>query len=220
MFGETVRVLLCDDHAVVRQGLVFFLTTQPGIEIIGQAATGEEAVRLADANPPDVVIMDLVLAGAIDGVEATRQIKARHPDVEVLVLTSYVDEERVVAALAAGAAGYVMKDLNPADLIQAVRSAAAGEVCLAPAAARYLARRVRPTQQLEPGPEVLTDRESEVLILIARGLSNKEIAHELSITLKTVKAHISAVFQKLGVTSRTQAALYALRHNLTSLRPD
>jgi two-component system, NarL family, response regulator LiaR len=212
----SIRVLLVDDHEMVRQGLGIFLNASPNITVIGQAQNGLEAIQLVQQDPPDVILMDLIMP-EMDGVQATRRIKAMYPDIEIIALTSYVDEAHVVDALSAGVAGYVMKDVKPAELVRAICAAAQGEMYLSPAAARLLAKRVSPANSPEPLPEVLTERELDVLRLIARGLSNQDIANDLSISAKTVKTHISAILQKLNLTSRTQAALYALRRNLVPL---
>lgn len=212
------RVLLAEDYQLVREGLVYFLSTQPGLEVVGQAETGLEAVRLADDTQPDVILMDLVLP-ELDGISAIHEIRARHPDIEILVLTSFIDDQKVRDAIQAGAAGYLMKDVSPAELARAIRAAARGEVYLHPEAARRLALSLRPQTSggNEPPPEVLTQRECDVLCLIARGLSNQDIADDLNISLTTVKAHVSSVLQKLALDSRVKAALYALRHDLVSL---
>ena len=213
---KPIQVLLVDDHEMVRQGLGIFLNASPDITVVGQAQNGLEAIQRVQENPPDVVLMDLIMP-ELDGVEATRRIKALFPEVEIIALTSYVDEAKVVDALAAGVAGYVMKDVKPAELVRAICAAAQGEMYLSPAAARLLAKRVSPAKSPEPSPEVLTERELDVIRLIARGLSNQDIAKDLNISAKTVKTHISAILQKLNLTSRTQAALYALRRNLVPL---
>lgn len=211
-----IRVLLADDHEMVRQGLLIFLNASPDIAVIAQAQNGLEAVARVDENPPDVVLMDLVMP-KLDGVEATRRIKANHPQVEIIALTSYIDEDKVTDALSAGVAGYVMKEVSPSELARAIRAAARGEMYLSPVAARYLAKRVQPTKPPETALTTLTERELDVLKLIARGLSNQDIAQDLNISAKTVKAHATTIFQKLGLMSRTQAALYALRYNLVPL---
>lgn len=212
-----IRVLLVDDHDLVRQGLIIYLKTAPAIEIVGQAGDGRQAVSLVEQHQPDVVLMDLVMP-EMDGIEATRRIKAQHPTVEVLALTSYIDEEKVLDVLSAGAAGYVMKDVNPAELVRAIQAAAAGQVYLSPAAASYLANHVRPRREPAPPPDSLTGRELEVLQLLARGLSNQAIAEDLQISPKTVKAHVGTILQKLHLENRTEAAVYALQRRL--VQPD
>jgi NarL family two-component system response regulator LiaR len=206
-----IRVLIVDDHAVVREGLRTFLSLQDGIEIAGEAADGIEGVEAAERLRPDVVLMDLVMP-RLDGAGAMRELRRRLPDARVIVLTSYADDERLMPAIQAGAAGYLLKNAEPAELARAVRAAHAGEALLDPAvAARLMAQLARP---VEESPERLTRREHEVLRLIARGESNKRIARELGISEKTVKTHVGHVLAKLGVTDRTQAALHAVREGL------
>ena len=213
-----IRVLLVDDHQMVRQGLIFFLSTQPGIAVIGEAASGEDALRLVDELAPDVVLMDLILPG-LSGVEAIHTIHARHPDIEIIVLTSFIDDGKVKSAIQAGATGYLMKDVDPGELAAAVYATRRGEIYLHPEAARRLAEALRPgpDESQDVSPDVLTEREVEVLVLVARGMSNQEIAGALNISLKTVKAHVSSILQKLGLDSRVQAALYALRQHIVQL---
>lgn len=211
----TIRVLLVDDHAVVRQGLRMFLKLDPELEVVGEAANGSEGVRLARELQPDVVLMD-VLMPVMDGVAATAVIRRELPDVEVIALTSVLDDSSVFGAVRAGAIGYLLKDTDAHELNRAIKAAAAGQVQLSPAAAARLVREVR----IPENPEALTDRENDVLKLIAGGLSNKEIARELGIGEKTVKTHVSNILSKLGVLSRTQAALQAVRMGLVpGLKP-
>jgi NarL family two-component system response regulator LiaR len=201
-----IRVVVVDDHWVVRQGLRLFLDQQDGIRVVGEAADGEEALERVDVLRPDVVLMDLLMP-RVGGVEATRRIRERFPRVEVVVLTTVVDGEAVIGAIAAGATGYLLKDSGGDALVTAVRAAAEGRVELSPEAARRLATAIRPRRAAEP----LTPREREVLGLLAEGLANKEIGARLGIAEKTVKAHVTRVLDKLGVQSRTQAALVAVR---------
>ena len=207
--ASTIRILVVDDHPVVRQGLRGFLGSRPGLEVIGEAADGDEAVRKARHLHPDVVLMDLVMPGT-DGVEATKQIVAQDEDVRVVVLTSFTDDERVVPAVRAGAAGYLHKDATPAELERAVRAAARGEAPLSPRAAA----RVLQSMTAEPAGPDLTPREREVLGLLGEGLTNRLIARRLGVSEKTVKTHVGNVLAKLGVSDRTQAALWAVRHGL------
>jgi DNA-binding NarL/FixJ family response regulator len=201
-----IRVLIVDDHAVVRQGLAQLLGSADDVDVVGTAGDGDEAVELVTSTAPDVVLMDLSMPG-VDGVEATRRIGE---GARVVVLTSFADERRIVDALDAGACGYILKDATPDEVLAAVRAAAAGDVPLDPKAARVLLERRR-----VGGPaRRLSDREREVLALVAEGLANKQIARRLSITERTVKAHLTNIFQQLGVTDRTQAALWA-RDNLS-----
>jgi DNA-binding NarL/FixJ family response regulator len=208
---DRIRVLLADDHAVVRRGLRGFFELQDDVEIVGEAEDGQRAVELAIELRPDVVLMDLVMP-ILDGIEATARIKAAAPDVEVVALTSFIEEERVTAALEAGATGYLLKDADADDVARAVRRAHAGEVHLDPQVARLLAQRIRGHQEAAPPHEPLTEREREVLSLVARGRSNKEIATELAITERTARTHVSNILGKLDLASRTQAALWAIEH--------
>jgi DNA-binding NarL/FixJ family response regulator len=203
-----IRVLLAEDHGLVRAGLERLLATVDDIDVVGGAANGHEAVELAAQTNPDVILMDLSMPG-MDGIEATRKIVAAHDDVQVVVLTSLTDRERILGALDAGAIGYLLKDAEPDDLIEGIRAAARGESPLAPKAARALLTARAETERAE-----LSDREREVLHCVAKGMPNKLIARELGISEKTVKAHLTRVFQQIGVTDRTQAALWA-RQNLT-----
>jgi len=209
---EPIRVLIVDDHAVVREGLRTFLELQDGIAVAGEAADGEQAIMQAEALAPDVVLMDLVMP-RLDGVGAMRELRRRMPQTRVIVLTSFAEDERLLPAIQAGAAGYLLKNVAPAELARAVRAAHAGEALLDPLfAARLVDASAQPAG--EPAPERLTAREQEVLALIARGYSNKRIARELGIAEKTVKTHVGHVLAKLGVTDRTQAAVHAVRMGL------
>ena len=207
-----IRVLLVDDHAVVREGLRTFLELQEGIEVAGEASDGAEGVAAARRLQPDVVLMDLVMP-RLDGVGAMRELRRSVPDARVIVLTSFTDEEKLLPALQAGAAGYLLKNAEPAEIARAVRAADAGEALLDPAvAARLLASIAEPRDA--GSREALTPREREVLALIGRGYANKRIALELGIAEKTVKTHVGHVLAKLGVADRTQAALHAARAGL------
>ena len=206
----TIRVAIVDDHAIVRSGLEALLGTVDDIEIVGSASDGAEAVALVEATRPDVVLMDLSMP-VLDGVEATRQICARVPGTRVVVLTSFGDQARILDALNAGADGYLLKHTDPDQLLAGIRAAAAGGSPLDPKAARALL-----DAQQRPAPAQLTDREKEVLGLVCKGLANKQIARSLGISERTVKAHLGNVFQRIGATDRTQAALWA-RENLPEL---
>jgi two-component system, NarL family, response regulator LiaR len=208
----TIKVLIADDHGVVRQGLTMYLGLDPELEVIGEAANGEAAVNMARDLEPDVVLMDLLMP-VMDGIAATEKIKTETPEVEVVALTSVLDDGAVTGAVRAGATGYLLKNTKPRDLCRAIKGAAAGQVQLGPEAAAKLMREVRAPER----PEALTGRETEVLKLLARGWANKQIARELFVEEKTVKAHVSGILRKLGVTSRTQAALHAVRAGLVSM---
>jgi NarL family two-component system response regulator LiaR len=212
MTADTIGVLVVDDHAVVREGLRSFLELQEGIEVVGEAADGEEALRRAEELRPDVILMDLVMP-KLDGVGAMRELRRRLPESRVIVLTSFADDDRLLPAIQAGAAGYLLKDAEPRELARAVRAANDGEALLDPAVAARLVEAIAQAPGEEP-PERLTPREREVLELIGRGLSNKLIARELEVSEKTVKNHVSHVLAKLGVSDRTQAALHAERTGL------
>jgi two-component system, NarL family, response regulator LiaR len=212
---STIRVLIVDDHAVVREGLRTFLELQDGIQIVGEAADGEYAIEQALELSPDVILMDLVMP-RLDGVGAMRELRARGSEARVIVLTSFLDDERLLPAIQAGAAGYLLKDVEPAELARAVRAAHAGDAILDPTVAARVVRAIADgaTPAVPLAPERLTRREHEVLTLIARGYSNKRIAFELGISEKTVKAHVGHLLAKLGVADRTQAALLAVQHGL------
>jgi NarL family two-component system response regulator LiaR len=205
---DAIRILIVDDHAVVREGLRTFLELQEGLEVVGEAGDGDEALPLAEQLEPDVVLMDLVMP-RLDGVEAMRELRRRVPGARVIVLTSFLEDDRLLPAIRAGAAGYLLKNVQPQELARAIRLADEGEALLDPAVAARLVNAVSDGQADEREP--LTPREREVLDLIARGLSNKRIALELGVAEKTVKTHVSHVLAKLGVADRTQAALYAAR---------
>jgi DNA-binding NarL/FixJ family response regulator len=205
-----IRVVIADDHAVVRTGLAKLVETFDDVELVGAAANGEEAVALSGERRPDVVLMDLEMP-VLDGIEATRRIRAAQPDVAVVVLTSFSDRDRILAALDAGAAGYLLKDAEPAELAKAIEAAARGESPLDPKAARALLSARRTPSEAD----ALSEREREVLQMVAEGLPNKLIATRLAISEKTVKAHLTNVFRTIGVTDRTQAALWAERNGLT-----
>jgi DNA-binding NarL/FixJ family response regulator len=208
---DPTRVLLVDDHAMVRRGLREFLGLFDDIEVVGEARDGLDAVEAAARLRPDVIVMDLNLP-RLDGVAATREIRAATPGVEVVALTAFVDEERVLAALEAGAAGFLLKDAEADDVAAAIRAARAGEVYLDPAVAGIVARQLRTPMAaaLPVDDQGLTPRERDVLALVARGLPNREIGERLGITERTARTHVSNILAKLGLTSRTQAALYAI----------
>jgi DNA-binding NarL/FixJ family response regulator len=212
--ADAIRVLIVDDHTVVRSGLTSFFALLDDIEIVGEAGDGSEAVAAARRLRPDVVLMDLLMP-TMDGVTAIGLIKEENPDTEIVAMTSFIEEEKVTAALAAGASGYLLKDAEADEVAQAVRDAYHGEMHLDPAVARVLAERIR--HRPAPGDgltEPLTDREREVLRLVARGMSNKDIAAALFITERTARTYVSNILGKLGLESRTQAALWAVEHKL------
>jgi DNA-binding NarL/FixJ family response regulator len=222
-----IRIVIVDDHAMVRRGMRDFLDLHDDLEVVGEAGDGQTALDLVAELRPDVVIMDLLMP-VLDGIEATRRIKAAQPDVEIVALTSFIEEERIVSAIEAGAAGFLLKDAEADDLAAAIRAAAAGDVHLDPAVAGIVARRLRgatgrsagrtSTGGDEPGDRLarLTARELDVLAAVARGLSNRDIADELGITERTARTHVSNILAKLGLASRTQAALLAAEHGLAS----
>ncbi len=209
-----IRVLIVDDHSVVRMGLKMFFDHQDDIEVVGEAADGSEGVAMARRLEPDVVLMDLLMP-TMDGVTAIGRIKAEQPETEIVTMTSFIEEEKVTSALEAGASGYVLKDAEAEEVAAAVRAAYAGEVHLDPAVARLLAQRVRAKKSGEGEPgEPLTDREKDVIRLLGQGMSNKEIGTALFITERTARTYVSNILGKLGLASRTQAALYAVEHKL------
>jgi DNA-binding NarL/FixJ family response regulator len=216
---DVITVVLVDDHAMVRHGLQQLLSADDGVEVVGTARDGAEAVDVVARHRPQVVLMDLQMPG-IDGVEATRRIVSaaeEHGDtVQVVVLTSFSDRERIVAALDAGAVGYLLKDAEPQDLLDGIRAAARGDSPLHPRAARELLEARSSTARQGPSVE-LTPREAEVLALVRQGLANKQIARRLGISERTVKAHLTSTFQRIGVVDRTQAALWAERHGVTPI---
>jgi DNA-binding NarL/FixJ family response regulator len=207
-----IRVVLVDDHGVVRRGLRGYLELLDDIEVVGEAENGLQAVEIVDQLLPDVVLMDIVMP-QLDGIGAISQIKAAHPAIQIVALTSFIEEEKVTAALEAGASGFILKDAEADDVAAAIRAAHNDEVHLDPAAARILARGMR-TRSTQPVTEPLTERELEVLALVGRGRSNKEIATDLGITERTARTHVSNILGKLGLASRTQAALYAVERKL------
>jgi NarL family two-component system response regulator LiaR len=216
MEQPAIRVLVVDDHAIVREGIRLLLGQIEGIEVAGEAGNGGEAVAQAMALRPDVILMDLVMPG-MDGIEAIREITAAWEDARVLVLTSYAGDDKVFPAIEAGALGFLLKDSAPGDLVRAIRHVHEGRSSLDPTiAARVLSEIKRPSQR-PPTPEPLTDREVEVLRLVASGLGNAEVAERLTITEATVRSHVSNILGKLHLANRVQAALYALQEGITTL---
>ena len=216
MTSHTIRVLIVDDHAIVRKGIGALLDTEPDIAVVGEAVNGVEAVAQAETLCPDVVLMDLVMP-RMDGIEATRRVTALPGKMRVLVLTSFAADDKVFPAIKAGALGYLLKDSSPADLIQAIRRVYRGEPSLEPQIASKVLYELAHPPQARLTQDPLTERELEVLRLIAQGHSNREIADQLCITEMTVRAHVSKILGKLQLASRTQAALYALRQGLASV---
>ena len=214
--AKPIAVLIVDDHSVVREGLRAFLQLQDGIEVAGEAGDGEDALEQALALRPDVILMDLVMPN-LDGVAAMRELRARVPESRVIVLTSFLDDERLLPAVQAGAAGYLLKNSEPAELVRAIRAAHGGETIIDPTVASRLVQAIADGRR-SAADQALTGREREVLELIARGRSNKRIAFELGISEKTVKTHVGHVLAKLGVSDRTQAALLAVREGLAPER--
>ncbi len=210
--GDKIEVVLVDDHAIVRQGLRTYLELQPDIKVVGEASDGKEAVQVVRDTLPDIVLMDLVMPNT-DGVEATRLITSLAPSTRVVVLTSFSEDEKVFASIKAGAQGYLMKDVLPQDLVKAIRTVHRGEAQLDPEIARKLMQEFTNPQPTAPRHD-LTERELEVLSLIAHGKTNREIAEALVLSEKTVKTHVSNILQKLHLSDRTQAAVYALRQKI------
>jgi NarL family two-component system response regulator LiaR len=213
---ETMRILIADDHAVVREGLRALIDTEPGMALVGEAADGVEAVRQARSLQPDVILMDLVMPRK-SGIEAIGEIKRENPGARILVLTSFAEDDKVFPAIKAGALGYLLKDSSAQELLKAIRDVHRGEPCMHPTIAQKLMRELQRSSDLPPTEEPLTEREAEVLSLVARGLSNQEIGERLFISERTVRTHVSNILDKLHLANRTQATLYALREGLASL---
>jgi NarL family two-component system response regulator LiaR len=211
-----IRVLLAEDHAIVRKGIRNLLSLEPDIEVVGEAVNGREAIEQVDSLHPDVILMDLVMP-ELDGIQAIRQIKTNQPDAKVLVLTSFATDDKIFPAIKAGAQGYLLKDSDPAELATAIREVNAGECSLHPIIARKVLQELSLPAKQPPTTQPLTEREVEVLRMVAQGKSNRQIADDMVISLGTVRAHLSNILGKLHLASRTQATLYALREGLASL---
>lgn len=216
---EPIRVLIADDHAVVRRGLQALIDSEPGMEVVGEARDGIEALFKVRALKPDVILMDLVMPRQ-DGLEAIVEIKNEVPDARILVLTSFAEDDKVFPAIKRGALGYLLKDSSPHDLLQAIRDVHRGESSLHPTIARKLIDEMSQPSDLPLAAEPLTPREVEVVRLVAQGLSNEEIAERLFVVRRTVRTHVSNVLGKLHLANRTQVALYALREGIANLEPD
>jgi NarL family two-component system response regulator LiaR len=216
---QNIRVLIADDHAVVREGLRTLITAKPGMELVGEAADGVEAVLKARSLQPDVILMDMVMPTK-NGLEAITEIKQENPKARILVLTSFDDDANVFAAIKAGALGYLLKDSSPQQLLQAIRDVNDGQAALHPAIALKMIHELNQPSDLPLAEEPLTDREMETLRLVAQGLTNQEIADRLVISERTVGKYVSQILEKLHLANRTQAALYALRRGLAKLGPD
>jgi NarL family two-component system response regulator LiaR len=215
---ESIRILIVDDHAIVREGQRALIETEPGLELVGEAADGLEAVQMARSLQPDVIMIDLIMP-RMGGIEAIEKIKAENSAVNILVLTSFAEDEKVYSAIRAGALGYRLKDASPQELLTAIREIHRGEPSMDPKIAHKLMRELQRSSDLPPTEEPLTEREVEVLKLVAQGQPNQEIAESLVISERTVRTHVSNILNKLHLANRTQAALYALREGLADLEP-
>ncbi len=216
MQNSSIRVLICDDHAIVRKGIRALLETKNDVKVVGEASDGAEAISQAGALHPDVILMDLMMP-QIDGIQATQQITAAQPNAHILVLTSFAGDDKVFPAIKAGALGYLLKDSGPDELVQAIHQVASGEPSLEPSIARKVLFELHHPPKAAPTADPLTERELDVLKLVSQGLSNREIADRLVITERTVCTHVSNILTKLHLASRTQAALFALKEGLSSL---
>jgi NarL family two-component system response regulator LiaR len=216
---QKIRILICDDHAVVREGLRALIATESDIEIVGEASDGEKAIAAFRALRPDVALLDMVMP-RMDGLNAIQTIKSEFPDANILVLTSFAEDDMVFPAIKSGALGYLLKDTSPEELIRAIRDVSRGEASLHPSIARRLIQELSQPTTLPPTPEPLTERELGVLKLVAKGYSNEEIAEALVVSERTARGHVSSILNKLHLANRTQAALYALREGLATLDQD
>jgi two-component system, NarL family, response regulator LiaR len=213
---QSIRLLIADDHRIVREGLRALFSTEPGIDLVGEAADGEQAVALARQLQPDVILLDMMMPRK-DGLAAISEIKQHNPQARILVLTSFAEDDKVFPAIKGGALGYLLKDSSPAELLQAIRDVYAGEASLHPTIARKLIRELNRPAELPPTEDPLTERELEVLRHVAQGLSNDDIAARLVVSERTVRSHVSNILDKLHLANRTQATLYALKQGIASL---
>jgi len=214
--AESIRILIVDDHAIVREGQRALIDTEPGMEVVGEAKDGFEAVEIAGTLQPDVILLDLHMPRK-DGIEAIGEIKANNPEIRILVLTSFTEDEKVYAAIKAGAMGYLLKDSSPHEILTAIRKVDQGETSMTPSIANKLMSELQRDTNLSPTEDPLTEREVEILKLVATGMPNQEIAEKLVISERTVRTHVTNILSKLHLANRTQAALYALREGLTDL---
>jgi NarL family two-component system response regulator LiaR len=216
--AKSIRILIAEDHAVVREGLRLLIDSEPGMEVVGQAVDGVEAVQAARSLQPDVILLDLVMPRK-NGIEAIKEIRRENPKARILVLTSFAEDDKVFPAIKAGALGYLLKDSTPQELLHALSETYQGESSLHPVIARKLIRELHEPSDLPPAGESLTEREVEVLKFVAQGLPNQEIAEKLSLSERTVRTHVGNILNKLHLANRTQAALYAVREGLAKLDP-
>ena len=214
--SESIRILIVDDHAIVREGQRALIDTEPGMEVVGEAKDGFEAVEMAHLLHPDLILLDLHMPRK-DGIEAIGEIKVENPEARILVLTSFTEDEKVFAAIKTGAMGYLLKDSSPQEILSAIRKVHRGETSMHPSIAKKLMSELQRTSNLAPTEEPLTAREVEILKLVAQGLPNQEIAEQLVISERTVRTHVTNILSKLHLANRTQAALYALREGLANL---
>jgi NarL family two-component system response regulator LiaR len=216
--SDPIRLLIVDDHELVRQGFIAMMGVEPDLDVVGQAADGVEAIELARSLRPDVILLDLAMPRK-DGIEATREIRAENPGARILIITSFAEDDKVYQAVKAGALGYLLKDSSPEALMRAIHDVCEGRLSLHPDIALKLIEELNRPSDQPPTEDPLTEREGEVLIMVAKGLSNQEIAERLMVAERTVSAHVSNILGKLHLANRTQAALYALREGLTDLNP-
>lgn len=216
--AENIRILIVDDHAIVREGQRALIETEPGMTLVGEAEDGVQAIEMARTLLPDLILLDLHMP-RMDGIEAIKAIKAERPEAQILVLTSFTEDNEIYAAIQAGAMGYILKDSSPQEILSAIRKVVRGESSIDPSIAERLMRELQRTSKMAPTADPLTAREEEILVLIAQGLPNQAIAETLVISERTVRTHVTNILSKLHLANRTQAALYALREGLADLDP-